>query len=134
MIACALLAVLHKVLGIIVTTYIQNTLTTKQGAFDINIEWISLRLGFDRNEIVVHGFSFKNPPNFDQSHDFIRIEELRVIFDIHSILRVFYHCNSNVLRINLIEIDRLTIHAEKGKRSSHGINVFAALGTTSEYP
>jgi hypothetical protein len=139
-----ILAVLHRVLAFIVNSYIQTTLTTTKKSFDIHIDWISLRIGLDRNEIVINGISFKNPPPFNYSKDFVHINEVRVVFSLKSVIDIFIKqifdeksiayavidyfvkVKATSLRLYSIDIVGMSICIEKGKDSNE-LNLWAAL-------
>jgi hypothetical protein len=127
---------IHRILGFSLGFYLRSILSTPKGGFLMFFDWISLRCGFDNNEIVISGFQWKNPHKFQnetKSKFFILIRKLTIRFDLQSLFdallgRTDNHGNRSVLRIWSVEIDGLDVRIERGKQKKDGLNLWAALG------
>lgn len=97
------------------------------GKFNINIEWISLRFGFEKNQIVLSNFEWKNTPTFKNTPYFIKINEITLSFDIYTIYYAITDPKNefNSIRIHDISIDTINIYIEKHEGL---LNLWAALG------
>jgi hypothetical protein len=127
-VVCLLMMSMHRILGYLATIQFQNVRTI-DGAYNISVEWISFRIGFDRNEILFYGMTFHNPPQFKHTPYFIRIEESRYVLDIYSFIDVLIFGNKlRSIHILLLEIEGINFFIERGEKKSHGINIWAALG------
>ena len=129
----------HRVLGFALGVYLRSILSTPKGGFLMYFDWISLRIGFDHNEIVVHGFEWRNPPKYqvERSRYFLRIRKLSVQFDLRSLLDSILQRedavgNKHSLQVKAIEIDGLDVRIERGKRKKDGLNLWAALGADND--
>jgi len=127
---------IHRILGFSLGFYLRSILSTPKGGFLMFFDWISLRCGFDNNEIVISGFQWRNPHKFQnetKSKFFILIRKLTIRFDLQSLFdallgRTDCHGNRSVLRIWSVEIDGLDVRIERGKHKKDGLNLWAALG------
>jgi hypothetical protein len=128
-----LLMTIHRVFGYLLTQYLQSKLLAPDGSYNLTVDWISLRIGLDRNEVIFHGLTFHNPPQFQQTPYFIRVEETTVIVDLLSLVDVFVLGNKKrSIHIFLWEFDGIDFYVEKGYRRSQGMNLWAALGAANE--
>jgi hypothetical protein len=72
-------AFFHRLLGKLFGFYVRYRLGQKRiGSFLVEVEWIGIRLGFDRNEILIHNVMFKNPPLFTNTPFFVSVEDILI--------------------------------------------------------
>jgi hypothetical protein len=72
-------AFFHRLLGKLFGIYVRYRLGRKRiGSFLVEVEWIGIRLGFDRNEILIHNVMFKNPPLFTNTPFFVSVEDVLI--------------------------------------------------------
>ena len=129
----AFLATFHRLLGLVVGLYVRNLLgwTQNNGKFDINIDWIALRIGWDKNQILFSGIVWKNPPRFKSTPCFISIKELTVTISSQYVYRALFRQNSaeeSIIVIDEVVIDNAHIYIEKTSRKEDGLNLWAAFG------
>jgi len=129
----------HRVLGFAVGVWLRSILSTPKGGFLMYFDWISLRIGYDHNEIVVHGFEWRNPPKYqvERSRYFLYASKVSLHFDLQSLIdsvlkRKDHLGNPCSLRVWALEIDGLVARIERGKRKKDGLNLWAALGADNE--
>lgn len=123
----------HRLLGYLWNLNIQRNVRRSDGSYNISVEWVSFRIGLDRNEILFHGTTFHNPPSFKHTPYFIRIEDTRFVVDIYSMIDVLIFGNkSRSIHIILLEMDGINVYVERGEKKSDGINVWAALGAQND--
>eukprot|EP00597_Dinobryon_sp_UTEXLB2267_P001207 CAMPEP_0170073806 /NCGR_PEP_ID=MMETSP0019_2-20121128/11181_1 /TAXON_ID=98059 /ORGANISM="Dinobryon sp., Strain UTEXLB2267" /LENGTH=490 /DNA_ID=CAMNT_0010283619 /DNA_START=660 /DNA_END=2132 /DNA_ORIENTATION=+ len=121
----------HRALGMIVGWYIRVMLgnTAENGKFDIHIGWIGLRLGLDKNQIVISGIVWKNAPRFKSTPCFIYIKEVTLTISTKFIYRVLCALKlRGAVQIDELTVDHLHVYIEKTDRKEDGINLWAALG------
>lgn len=128
----ALTGFYHRLLGQASGAFLRHILgwTPKNGKFFLEIEWISLRLGLDKNQIVVGGVSWRNPPQFKKPF-FLTIRELTVSFDAVSVLRAVRSGGSSAIHVHEITLDKANVHLESDRPKPKGsgcLNVWACLG------
>ena len=132
LILSTILATFHRVLGYIVSLYVRNLLgyTRENGKFDINIDWISLRLGWDKNQVVVSGIVWKNVPRFKSTPCFIRINEIALTVSTSFLYRTIMAKGKieDSVVIDEVVIDTVHVYIEKTNRKEDGLNIWAALG------
>lgn len=69
----------HRLLGKLFSFYVRWRLGRKRvGSFLLEVEWIGIRLGFDRNEILIHKVMFRNPPAFTNTPFFVSVEDVLI--------------------------------------------------------
>jgi hypothetical protein len=69
----------HRLLGKLFSFYVRWRLGRKRvGSFLVEVEWIGIRLGFDRNEILLHNIMFRNPPAFTDTPFFVSVEDVLI--------------------------------------------------------
>lgn len=74
---------LHRLLGILFSFCVRQHLGRKRvGSYLVDVEWIGLRLGFERNEIVIHNMMWHNPPLFTATPYFVSIEDILIRWNI----------------------------------------------------
>lgn len=125
--------IFHRVVGDLLTRYLQYLLVTPNGGFKMSIKSVVLRLGLifrDNNEILVNEFIWHNPPKFKETPYFAKITQLRLKFCIKSIWNAIMY--RSFIDVFDFEINGLTIYMEKGKRTKDGLNLWACLGSESE--
>lgn len=122
----------HRFLGYVATVYLQKTMLQESGAFNMSIEWISFRLGLDRNEIIIHGFKWKNPDAFKRTPYFIGIENITMTIDMERLIEIFFHNEDKPIHIPFLAIDNLHVHIERGEKKVQGMNLWAALGANED--
>ena len=119
----------HRLVGFLLTEYLQMLLSTPKGAFKMSFKSIVLRLGFiynDCNEIVVNEYVWHNPPRFRETPYFGRVKQLRIRFCLLSLWRAI--TRREHIEILDLELEGLTVYMEKGKRVKDGLNLWACLG------
>jgi hypothetical protein len=128
----ALTAFYHRLLGQAAGAFLRHILgwTPHNGKFFLEIKWISLRLGLDKNQIVVSGISWRNPSQFKKPF-FFTIRELTVSFDAASVLRAVRSGGASAIRVHEITLDKANVHLESDRPKPKGsgcLNVWACLG------
>jgi hypothetical protein len=130
-----ILATFHRLLGYLVSLYVRNLLgwTQENGKFDINIDWIALRIGWDKNQILLSGIVWKNPPRFKSTPCFISIKELSLTISSQYVYRALCKQKSaeDSIVIDEVVIDCAHIYIEKTNRKEDGLNLWAAFGAES---
>jgi len=119
----------HRIVGFLLTEYLQMLLCTPQGGFKMSFGSLVLRLGLiynDNNEILVNEYVWHNPPRFRETPYFGRIQQLRIRFDIWTLWKAV--TQRSFIEVFDLEIQGLTIYMEKGKRTKDGLNLWACLG------
>ena len=129
----------HRVLGFVLGVYLRFLLSTPKGGFLMYFDWIALRIGYDHNEIVVHGFEWRNPPKYqvERSRYFLYVRKLSLQFDLRSLVDAILQRedrfgNKSPLRVWALEIDGLDVRIERGRRKKDGLNLWASLGADNE--
>lgn len=129
----------HRVLGFVIGVYLRSLLSTPKGGFLMYFDWIALRIGYDHNEIVVHGFEWRNPPKYqvERSRYFLYVRKLSLQFDLRSLVDAILQRedrfgNKSPLRVWALEIDGLDVRIERGRRKKDGLNLWASLGADNE--
>lgn len=132
---CTLLTLMyiHRIIGVAVTYFLQ-THVRNGNALNMSIDWISFRLGFDRNEIILKNFVWYNPPLFKSTPHFIKVHQIIVVIDVKSTVQEFLFKNTRksshpTVYIHSVEIDTCHVYIEKGKKKADGLNLWHALST-----
>ena len=82
------------------------------GKFAFHFQWISLRLGLDENNIVIYGFTWRNPTeDFKSSPYVLYTEQVCIRFDSWSLIQSM-RCNTSI-KIKEIRIENVNICIEK---------------------
>lgn len=124
----------HRVLGYSVGWYIRTLMGCPEGGgkFDIHIGWIGLRLGLDKNQIIVSGFTWKNGPAFKASPFFVSIKEVAITISTEFIIRTLWARKvEDSIVIDEVAVDGVHVYIEKTSKKEEGLNLFAALGMES---
>ena len=108
-----LITVSHRIVGYLFGLAVRYKLGTSLGAFQVDFEWIAIRLGFDRSEVVLHNIKWHNPPIFRETPYFCSIEEVVVRFDFLSCIGAIIFDKSYVAKIVSIEVDNVEVYIEK---------------------
>jgi hypothetical protein len=103
-------------------------MSTPTGAFNMNFDWISLRLGLDESEIVLKNFIWKNPAIFKKSPYFVKVQRLGIRFQLESVFRAIK--NNTSIDVSEVEIDGVSVYIER--RTKEGLNLWACLGSGDE--
>lgn len=118
----------HRLFGFILQQYVSRLLANQSGAFNFKFGWVTVRLGLDVNVIAIHDFYWMNPDQFLHTPYLLRVDSLLVRFTPSALFNCFI--KQQDLAIESIEIDKITIHIEKEKKS--GLNLWAAMGAVAE--
>lgn len=124
-----LMQTFHRIVGFILTEWVQMLICTPEGAFKMSFGSLVLRLGLiynDNNEILVNEYVWHNPPRFRETPYFGRIKQLRIRFCFISLWRAV--SQRSFIEVYDLEVEGLTIYMEKGKRAKDGLNLWACLG------
>ena len=70
---CGIMFSAHRALGYLLGSYLRSFLMTKKGGFDLSFEWITVRLGLDKNEILISNFVWNNPPKYNKTPFFLKL-------------------------------------------------------------
>ena len=75
------IAVHDKMIAHIVTWYLHRKLSYGKdpNSFNLQFGYISVRLGFDRNELYFGDFLWQNPPEFKQTPHFVKIGQVMLL-------------------------------------------------------
>lgn len=108
----ALFIFAHRIIGFCLGYYIRSLLDPQNsGIFGFHFDWVSLRVGLDSNMLVLHGFEWRNPPEFTHTPYFIRIDEVGFQIDAASAYDAIMHGGS--IRVHHIKLDRVELYIEK---------------------
>ena len=108
-----LITVSHRIIGYLFGLVVRYKLGTANGAFQVDFQWIAVRIGFDRSEVVLHNIKWHNPPLFIETPHFCTIEEVVVRFDLLSCIGSLLFDKRYVAKIFFIEIDNAEVYIEK---------------------
>ena len=130
-----ILATFHRLLGFIVSLYIRNLLgwSKENRKFDINIDWIALRIGWDKNQVLLSGIEWKNPPPFKSTPCFVSIKEVSLTLSNQFLYRALcqlYTADESIV-IDEVVIDGVNVYIEKTDKKEEGLNIWAAMGAKS---
>lgn len=115
-------------LGYSVTKYLKYLMNTPSGAFNLNFDWISLRLGLDESEIVLKNFIWKNPDIFSKSPYFVKVQRMGIRFQPETVISAIR--NITPIEVSEVEIDGVSVYIER--RPKEGLNLWACLGAGDE--
>jgi len=126
----------HRVMGYLAGCYLREILDPdRRGQYRFHFEWISLRMGFDQFNLVVHGLEWRNPSQwpFYNTPYLLRVDEINVVLSSYSCL---YNSIRHKIPIKLrqIRIEGLNLNIERSTNGdSEGLtNLLAAMGATNE--
>ena len=108
-----LITISHRIVGYLFGLAVRYKLGTASGAFQVDFQWIAIRIGFDRSEVVLHNIKWYNPPLFIETPHFCTIEEVVVRFDLLSCLGALLFDRRYVAKIFFVEIDNAEVYIEK---------------------
>lgn len=113
----------HRIIGRVLTWYLAGVLKQPDQSFWLTFGWVSLRLGFDVSEIIVHDFYWENPDQFRQTPYFLHLESLIVKFRLFSVVRALWLGQD--IPVIALEFNRLTGYIEKYRKE---LNLWSCLG------
>lgn len=115
----------HRIIGFFLGYYIRSLLDPQAaGIFGFHFDWISLRVGLDSNMLVLHGFEWRNPPEFTNTPYFIRIEEIGFQIDAMTVYDAIMRGGS--IKVRHLKLDGVELYIEK--LSERSINRAQANG------
>jgi hypothetical protein len=121
LVAVAMFAsVYHRILGYLLGLILRRLLGGRISAprsFNITINWVALRIGFDVLEVVVDNFEWVNPLSSNnrkyQLHKhFVRVKHLRVSACPTRLLRFLLYRDSSI-KVHEISVDGIEVNLEK---------------------
>jgi hypothetical protein len=95
-------------------------------AFNIDCEWMSLRLGLDESELIVSGFVWANSSAYTKYRTFIDAKTLRVSCSTAALLSWFVYDEPLVL--NEVYVDSCNVYLVR-KKDTGVFNYDAAIGS-----
>ena len=140
----------HRLIGAVINFFLEAKLKTELGAFDMTVDWVTLRMGFDHNEVIVSNFIWHNPPQFEKAPFFLKLEQVSIVVDLRttfeldtlvrliaSKLRLIVTTQEEGYRMKCVKIKSIDIRGikvffERGRRRSDGLNLWRALGSVKE--
>jgi hypothetical protein len=126
----------HRLIGYLAGRYLREILDPDhRGQYSFHFDWISLRVGFDQFNLVVHGLEWRNPSQqqaFCNSPYLLRVDEINVVLSSYSSLYSSIR-HKTPIKIRQIRIEGLTLNIERStaKGSEGLINLWAAMGATN---
>jgi hypothetical protein len=121
---------IHRVLGYWLGVYLRRKLSNNCGSYLLNFEWLSFRLGMDRNEIVIYNFVWDNPEIFIETPCFLKVKQILIRFDINSIYNAIRY--EKPIIVEAVEVDNCDIYIEKATGSyKNNLNLWSAIGATN---
>jgi len=126
----------HRLIGYMAGRYLREILDPdRRGQYSFHFDWISLRVGFDQFNLVVHGLEWRNPSQqqaFRNTPYLLRVDEINVVLSSYSSLYSSIR-HKTPIKIRQIRIEGLTLNIERStaKGSEGLINLWAAMGATN---
>jgi len=123
---------LNRALGWAIGHWLTSLLGEEYGPFHFQIDWVSLRLGLDHNELFISNLRWKNPSIFTKTPFFLNIKEVSLVFTLKSLIDAIRF--NKALTIKSFVINELTVFIEKITPAEaifserNELNIWACLG------
>lgn len=124
----------HRILGYLAGAALRfrfkrrqrNVLGNKNpGLYDIHFGWLSIRLGFDRSQIIFHNIVWRNPPAYNRTPYFLYIHDLTFTINFPRFAYALY--TRDPVPIDLVVFDGVEVHMERND-SNEMLNFWYAVG------
>ena len=94
--------------------------------FRWSLEWLSLTLGAQNVELVLAGFVWANPPEFERlaSKYFLEVRRVTLRVETRSLYRAL--ADDGEIHVRCLEVEGVTVHVEHDK--NRGLNLWGCLG------
>ena len=121
----------HRWLGMIAGHFLRKTLgnNSLNNKFDISINWIGIRFGLDKNQIVLESVCWLNPPRFTHNKNFLEIGEIAITLNLYSLWKLWNHKEEDgyewsYIQVEDIMIEHFHINLEKTDVKGDAINLW----------
>ena len=99
---------------------------SKLTGFRWSLDWLSLTLGLQNIDLVLSGFVWANPPEFEKlaSPYFLEVRRVTLRLETNSLYRAL--ADDGELHVRCLEVEGVTVHVERDK--NRGLNLWGCLG------